>query len=104
MMEQTTQLTGEVFSSPLLGKVYDQFCLRYAQGLALQPGSLEDLTPDEMSHITGISQRLHGPVNETALKDCVNTILMEHQSSAVSPEDDLMKLWEQMKERKGSKS
>ena len=103
LMEQTTELTGETFSSALLGKVYDQFCLRYAQGLALQPGSLEDLTPDEMSHITGISQRLQGPVNETALKDCVSTILMEHQSSAVATEDDLMKLREQFKERKGSK-
>ncbi len=103
LMEQTKSLKPESFSCELLGKVYGQFCLRYAQGLALQPGALEDLTAEEMSHITGISQKLQGPVNEAALKDCVRTILMEHQTSGVSTEDDLMKLREQLKERKGSK-
>ena len=101
LMEQTKALTQESFSSELLGRVYGQFCMRYAQGLSLSPGALEDMTPDEVSHITGISQRQQGPVNEGALRDCVNTILMEHQSSGVSTEDDLMKLRDQLKERKG---
>ncbi len=103
LMEQAKALTGERFSSKLLGKVYDQFFLRYAQGLALSPGALEDLSPEEVSHISGISQRLQGPVSEAAFQDCVRTILMEHQSAAVATEDDLMKLREQLKERKGSK-
>ena len=103
LMEQTKLLTPESFSSELLGRVYSQFCLRYAQGLSLTPGALEDMTPDEISHITGIAQRHNGTVNETALADCVRTILMEHQSATVATEDDLMKLREQMKERKGSK-
>ena len=102
-MEQTKALKPESFSSELLGKVYGQFCMRYAQGLALQPGVLEDLTAEEMSHITGISQKQQGPVNETAIKDCVRTILMEHQTTGVSTEDDLMKFREQLKERKGIK-
>jgi DNA primase len=103
LMEQTKLLTPASFSSELLGRVYSQFCLRYAQGLSLTPGALEDMTPDEISHITGIAQRHNGTVNETALADCVRTILMEHQSATVATEDDLMKLREQMKERKGSK-
>ncbi len=103
LMEQTKLLTPESFSSELLGRVYGQFCLRYAQGLSLTPGALEDMTPDEISHITGITQRHNGTVNETALADCVRTILMEHQSATVASEDDLMKLREQMKQRKGSK-
>ena len=103
LMEQTKLLTPESFSSELLGRVYSQFCLRYAQGLSLTPGALEDMTPDEISHITGIAQRHNGTVNETALADCVRTILMEHQSATVATEDDLMKLREQMKQRKGSK-
>ncbi len=103
LMEQTKLLTPASFSSELLGRVYGQFCLRYAQGLSLTPGALEDMTSDEISHITGIAQRHNGTVNETALGDCVRTILMEHQSATVATEDDLMKLREQMKERKGSK-
>ena len=103
LMEQTKDLNPESFSSELLGKVYGQFCLRYAQGLSLSPATLEDLSGEEVSHITGISQRQQGPVNESALKDCVRTILMEHQTSGVSTEDDLLKLRDQLKERKGMK-
>ena len=104
LMELTKDLTSEYFSCGLLGRVYDQFCLRYAQGLSLSPGALEDLNAEEMSHITGISQRQLGPVNEAALRDCVRTILMEHQSAGVSTEDDLMKMRDQLKERKGIKA
>ena len=104
LMEQTKKLSQGCFSSPLLGKVYQQFCLRYAQGLELNPGALEDLSADEMSHIIGISQRHTGPVNETALKDCVEIILAEHKASTVSSEDDLMRLRNQLKERKGLKA
>lgn len=103
LMEQTKMLTPQSFSSELLGRVYGQFCLRYAQGLSLTPGALEDMTADEISHITGIAHRHQGTVNETALKDCVRIILMEHQSAGVASEDDLMKLREQLKERKGTK-
>jgi DNA primase len=104
LMEQTKALKPESFSSELLGKVYGQFCLRYAQGLSLSPAALEDLSGEEVSHITGISQRQQGPVNESALKDCIRTILMEHQASDVSTEDDLLKLRDQLKERKGIKA
>ena len=78
--------------------------MRYAQGLELSPAVLEDMSSDEMSHITGISQRQTGPVSEAALADCVHTILGEHQMSSVSTEDDLMKLRDQLKERKGTKA
>jgi hypothetical protein len=103
-MEQTRALQPECFSCPLLGRVFGQLQLRYAQGLELSPAALEDLSAEEMSHITGIAHRQTGPVNETALKDCIATILAEHQASAVTSVDDLMKLREQMKERKGTKA
>ena len=104
LMEQTRKLSGSMFSSQLLGRVYDQFCLRYAQGLTLSPGGLEELTADEMSHITSIAQRQLGPVNEAALEDCIRIILAEHQVSGIRDEEDLMKLREQLKERKGMKT
>jgi len=104
LMAQTDRLTADCFSSALLGRVYSQFSTRYAQGLELSPAVLEDMTTDEISHITGISQRQTGPVSEAALTDCVRTILGEHQLSSVSSEDDLMKLRNQLKERKGTKA
>ena len=103
MMEHAKGLSAVSFSSPLLGKAYEQLKLRYAQGLELTPAVLEDMTQEEISHITGIAQRQHGPVSETVLRDCIRTIQAEHQAAGVSTEDDLMKLRRQLQERKGTK-
>ena len=104
LLDQTGKLTQESFSCGLLGKIYGQLKSRYAQHLELCVGVLEDLTAEEMSHLVGITQRHQGPVNETALADCIRTILAEYQASGVSTEDDLMALRNQLKERKGVKA
>ena len=104
LLNQSGKLTRESFSCELLGRIYGQLKARYAQNLELSPGVLEDLSPEEMSHLVGITQRHQGPVNETALADCIRTILAEHQASGVSTEDDLMALRNQLKERKGVKA
>jgi len=54
-----------------------------------------------MSHVAGIAQRQQGPVSETAFADCIRTIHTEHQASAVTSEADLLRLQNQLKERKG---
>ena len=100
LLDQTTQLRPEHFSSELLGKVYGQFVQRHNQGLELNLSGLE-LNSDEMGHIAGIAQRQTGPVNEQALSDCVRTILSEHSKAGVSSTDDLMAIREAMKNRKG---
>ena len=104
LLDQTGKLTRESFSCELLGRIYGQLKNRYTQHLELSPAVLEDLSPEEMSHLVGITQRHQGPVNETALADCIRTILAEHQASGVSTEDDLMALRNQLKERKGVKA
>ena len=104
LMEKVRQLEPQKFSSPLLGRVFGQLQQRGAQGLELSVAVLTDLEPEEMSHITGITQRHQGPVNERALMDCVNTILSEHQASAVTTEDDLLAYQNRLKERKGMKT
>ncbi len=104
LMEQTKQLSAVCFSVPLLGRVYEQLRLRYAQGLELSVAALEDLEPEEMSHITGIAHRQQGPASVEALQDCVRTVLTEHQRSGVSNDDDLMKFRNQLKESKGRKT
>ncbi len=103
LLDETKDLSPEEFSSPLLGKVYRQLQARHEQGLDVSLGVLADLSAEEMSHVTHIYQRQQGPVNETALRDCVRTIKAEHRAANVSTEDDLMALRERMKERKGIK-
>ena len=104
LFAMTEGLTEQMFSAPVLGRAYDQLKQRYFHGLEVAPSVLMDFTPEEMSHLVGITQRHQGPVNETALTDCIRTILAEHQASGVSTEDDLMALRNQLKERKGVKA
>lgn len=104
LLEQTGELKPEIFSSPLLGRVYGQLAQRYRQGLEVSVGGLTDLTNEEMSHVAGILQRQHGPVNEQALQDCLGTIRREYQARKVETEDDLLALRNQLKERKGIKA
>lgn len=103
LLSQAGDLREEMFSSPLLGKVFAQLAQREKQGLEVSIGGLTDLTPEEMSHIAGIAQRQTGPVNEEAFRDCVRTIGREYQAGKVSTEDDLLALRNKMKERKGIK-
>ena len=104
LLDQTTQLTGAEFSSPLLGKVYDQLVMRHREGLEVALTGLSDVTKEEMSHIAGIVHRQQGPVSEQALADCVGIILAQNRKKHVSSEDDLLRLQEQMKKRKGIKA
>ena len=103
LLDQTGQLSRERFSSPLLGQVYEQLQARHREGLEVSLTGISDLGTEEMSHVTGIFHRHQGPVSEQALRDCVQTILAEHQSSRVETADDLLAFRNKMKERKGIK-
>ena len=103
LLDRTGNLKPEIFSSALLGRVYDQLCKRHQQGFEVSLAVLEDLNQEEMSHMVGILQRQEGPVNEQAFADCVATICAEHQAASVSSEDDLLALRSRLKERKGIK-
>jgi DNA primase len=104
LLHQLQDLQKEQFSSPLLGKAFDQLQQRYGRGMEVSLGVLTDLNAEEMSHLAGILQRQTGPVNEQALNDYVRIIQREHQSSSVTTEDDLLALRNQLKERKGFKA
>ncbi len=103
LLDRTRDLSGTDFSSALLGQVYGQLKNRHARGLDVSVGVLEELSQEEMSHITGISQRQQGPVSEQALADCIRIIKSEHQAGAVSSADDLLAFQNKLKERKGIK-
>ena len=83
--------------------MYAQFRQRYSRGLEISLGGLEEIAPEEMSHLAGISQKATGPVNETAFRDCVKIILGESQSRRVSSDDDLLAFRNKLKESKGTK-
>ena len=103
LLDQTGTLKPESFSSSLLGKVFRQLKQRHDTGMEVSLAALEELTPEEMSHMTGIFQRQQGPANEAALADCIRTILSEHAIAGVTSEDDLLALRNRFKERKGIK-
>ena len=96
-----TDLTGEAFSVPLLGKVYDQLLAMYKEGYEVSIASLADIAQEEMSHITGITQRLQGPVNREAFRDCVRTVRNASQAGSVTSNEDLLAFRNKLKERKG---
>ena len=101
LLDAARSLRVEEFSSPLLGKVYAQLRRRHEQGLEVSMAVLEDLSSEEMSHITGIYQRQTGPASEEALGDCIHIIQSEHRISKVSTEDDLLALRKALQEKKG---
>ena len=101
LLDAAKNLTAEEFSSPLLGRVYTQLRRRHDQGLDVNLAVLEDLSSEEMSHITGVCRKQSGPVSEEAFLDCVRTIQSEHRSAQVTSEDDLMALRKAYQGRKG---
>ena len=103
LLDSCGSLAGEQFSVPLLGRVFAQLQQRYSRGMEVSLGVLEDLTAEEMSHLAGVCQKQTGPVNETALRDCVKIILGEQQSRQVSTDDDLLAFRNKLKESKGTK-
>ena len=102
LLDHTGSLTGESFSVGLLGRVFSQLQDRHRKGLEVSLAVLEELSAEEMSHVTGIAQRHQGPVNQDAFADCVRTILAQCQSAGVSSDADLMALRNKLKERKGT--
>ncbi|MBO5836702.1 MAG: DNA primase [Oscillospiraceae bacterium] len=103
LLDSAKGLTDENFSVPLLGRVYGQMLARHHQALEVSLAVLEDLNPEEMSHIAGICQRQQGPVNEEAFRDCVRIVMGAAQKKNVESDDDLLALRNKLKESKGTK-
>ncbi|MBR1972937.1 MAG: DNA primase [Oscillospiraceae bacterium] len=104
LLDHTRELKAEMFSSELLGRVFDQLSSRHREHLEVSLAGLTDFSGDEMSHIAGILQRQEGPVNEQALLDCVGIIRKEYQSKTVVTDDDFRAHMERMKKSKGYKA
>ncbi len=103
LLDRAADLTPQAFSCELLGRVYGQLRQRHESGLEVSVAVLE-LSGDEMSHITGITQRLQGPVSEQAFDDYVSTVKKAHQAASVATTDDLLAYQNKLKEKKGIRS
>ena len=103
LLDKTGALSREMFSSELLGQVFDQLRQRHSQGLEVSVATLTDLDPEQMSHIAGIVQRQSGPVSEQALDDCIQTICREYQAGSAKTKEDLMALRDNLLKSKGFK-
>lgn len=107
MMDETENLKPEEFSSPLLGRVFDQLRQQSRQGLAPGIAGLTDFTGEEMAHIAGILQRNGGPASEQALHDSIQVIRQMHEFKSASTDgtnDTLMELYRKLQESKGIKA
>ena len=102
LLHQTKQLKPADFSVALFGRVFRQLTERFQKGMDLSLAVLEDITAEEMNHLTGVIHRHQEPVNESAFRDFVQTVLSQNQSHQVSSDDDLLALRNQLKERKGT--
>ena len=103
LLDRAGDLTPEMFSSSLLGKVYSHFLQQHREGLRVGISSLTDFTSEEMAHIAALTQSRQTTVDEAAFRDCVATIRGEYQSGKVVSNDDLMAMRDSLKERKGIK-
>ena len=104
LFAQTAGLKEEMFSAAVLGKAFGQLRVRYSRGLEVSAAVLADFTAEEMSHLAGVTQRHTGPINETAMLDCVHIILEEYQKRQVQTDDDLLALRKKFMEKKGVQS
>ena len=102
LMDQVSTLTKEDFSVELLGRAYEQLVMRHRQGQEVSLGALADFTQEEMSHLTGVYQKLQGPVNEAAFHDCIKTLKGAQQAARVSSDDDLLAFRNKLRESKGT--
>lgn len=97
---QCAGLSKDVFSSPLLGKVYAQILENFGQGSETSLASVTDLSAEEMSHIAMITQQDQQPVSEEVLRDCIQTIQNEYRSRNVHSAEDLRDVFKSLQEKK----
>ena len=96
-------LTEEDFTSPLLGRIFARLWrdkeAGYVPGIARLA---EDLTPQEMNHLTALAQKPESAANAAqALRDYVAVILKEKEKRGRQGDDPLAAARDTFKQKKG---
>ena len=101
LVSRAGELKGEDFSSPFLGKMYDNICLRFKNGENITPALIAAaLPPEEASHLTTILQKPVSAANaESALADYIDKIRTERLKKTA--DRDLLAVREKYRQKKG---
>lgn len=94
-------LTPDAFSVPLFSRCFAAVKDRFSHGLQVNLGSLEGFTPEETAHLVRILQSYDAPIQENALRECVDTVLREKRAAAVVTGNDLLDLQKSLLQKKG---
>lgn len=96
------QVLPEQFSSPLLGKAFGLLLACHRQQRPVNLSSLQgEFTPEEMSHLTALTERYGTLVSDQAVLDCARVICAEYEKSLRTGEDGLMAMQARLQEKKG---
>lgn len=99
LMDSVGSLRPEEFSDDVLRRVYAWLQSRWQEGLGISISAMgESFSPDEISHITSITQKREGVVNEQALGDYIAVIQSE---AAKRTSKDLMAALSRRRDKKG---
>lgn len=102
MFEQCRRLEKEQFSSPLLGRAFALLRQRYDAGLSVCLGALgEELSLQEMSHLTAVAQKRDCLVSEQAMADYLAVLDEEYARGRVAGTQDLQAFRRRLQEKKG---
>ena len=95
-------LTGEEFSSSVLGRAYNALLNRYREGLQVSLAVLDGFSQEELAHLSAVTQGRDRIAGEQAFRDCVQKIRDERmkQKQTDSPED-LLEFQKRLKTKKG---
>ena len=85
-------MSGEDFSSPLLGKLFDLLCCRAESGLSTQlPALAEELSQEEMDHMARIAAQPESVANSSkSIEDYISVIRGEALRRGGVQGDDLL--------------
>ena len=80
LMDEVGSLMPEQFSDEVLRRVYSWMTHRWQEGMSISVGAMGDgFSPEEISHITSITQKREGVVNQQALQDYIAVIRSESE-------------------------
>lgn len=95
------KLSGEMFSSDFLGKIYETVTERYKENHSVTLASIVNfLDPVESAHITSLCTTYTYPAAglENALNDCIDTVRTEYIKRNSSEQDPMLELIRKKKE------
>lgn len=103
-MEQLCRgMTGSLFSSPVLGRAFDQVTACCRQGMEVRLASLTDFSPEEMSHLARVVQTGDNVVSQEVFEGCLETVRMEYEQERTKKDlsnDSLLARMRTLQEKK----